>query len=533
MQERRALRRFPAVRNVLIAAGIAVVIGSGFFIWLRHRMTQPAMPAVLLFDADTARQAEPWVMKAKEPAVAFARSILSGDEGGALAEQASVSFAGETRTVAEIRSHLQMAQPSAKLLEVRYLNDDEESSAAANAVVKMLAAWSPAVATSPSVVTPQPDPVKAQPHRREAVGDSPSEAELAFEAQLAVVDQKLASLGTSNNPSPQPAGTAEDYESQLRAKRGELTQAIAVEKRREAIGREHAAAEADDSTAASPTQPGSTPVQDASGGSSSPAAVPKHSFAVVGLAKDAVPPVRDNGLLLYAVPAGLLCGLLYLGGATWRFRSIQSETVPALVAEETAESADTKDVPVSAASAGLGVEETLHFEETPVNGVVNNDPDAEEEDDFPQLMEKLMRGGLSFDMDASHPADNSVEAEDSWAEDVKRVLAQASFGGEEDVPGARHAVHLAGGNGLGFKTSDRYADVLESVRENIKRDPNIWMAHTEEARAALAARDFDKAAEEMKLAIAVAPEELQARLGEIAAQMDRANMRGAAVTGSF
>jgi hypothetical protein len=528
MQERRALRRFPAVRNVLIAAGIAVVIGSGFFIWLRHRMTQPAMPAVLLFDADTARQAEPWVMKAKEPAVAFARSILSGDEGGALAEQASVSFAGKTRTVAEIRSHLQMAQPSAKLLEVRYLNDDEESSAAANAVAKMLAAWLPAVATSP-----QPDPVKAQPHRREAVGDSPSEAELALEAQLAVVDQKLASLGTSNNPSPQPAGTAKDYENQLRAKRGELTQAIAVEKRREAIEREHAAAEADDSTAASPTQPGSTPVQDASGDSSSSAAVPKHSFAVAGLAKDAVPPVRDNGLLLYAVPAGLLCGLLYLGGAMWRFRSIQSETVSALAAEETAESADTKDVPVSIASAGLGVEETLYSEETPVNGEVNNDPDAEEEDEFPRLMEKLMRGGLSFEMDASHPADNSVEAEDSWAEDVKRVLAQASFGGEEDVPGARHAVHLEGGNGLGFKTSDRYADVLESVRENIKRDPNIWMAHTEEARIALAARDFDKAAEEMKLAIAVAPEKLQARLGEIAAQMDRANMRGAAVTGSF
>lgn len=505
MQDRKALRRFPVVRDVLIAAGIGVVIGSGFSIWLRHQMTQPAMPAVLSFDADTARQAEPWVMKAHEPAVAFARSILSGDLGGEFA-QARVSFAGEMRTAAEIRSHLQMAQPSAELLEVRYL-DHQESSAAANAVAKMLAAWSPALAPA---VAPQADSVNVQPRQHEAVEDSPSEAELAYEAQLAVVDQKLASLGSSDNASSQPAGSAKDDEGQLRAKRDELTRAIAVEKRRKAIERDHAAGGADDSTAASSARPGPTGGKNSSGDSSGLAAGPEHSFAVVGLAKDAVSPARNNGLLLYAVPTGLLCGLFYLG-AMWRYRSIESETVSAPVAEETTESADTKDTPVSVADAGLGVAETLHSDE----------------DDFPRLMEKLMNGELGFGIDASRPPDIGVEGKDSWAEDVKRVLAQASFDGEGDVLGTGLAVYLADGNGsvsdgngLGGETPDRYAEVLKSVRENIKRDPNIWMAHTEDARAALDARDFDKAIEKMRLAMAVAPEELQARLGEIAAQMD-------------
>lgn len=532
MQEGRALVRFPAVRHVLVAAGIAVLIGSGSFVWLRHRMAQPATPAVLSFDADTAGQAEPWVMKTKEPAVAFARSILNDDDGWEL-EQASVSFSGKRRSAAEIRSHLEMAQPSAELLEVRYLGGDGESSAAANAVAKLLAAWLPA-----SPIAAQATPVKVQLHRRDAVGDSPSEAELALKEQLSVVDQKLASLESTSNPSPQPADATEDDESQLRVQRGELTRAIAVEKRHESIERDLAAGA---SQAASPA----TPVPGSSG--STTVAVRKGSFVLVTLAKDAVQ-VRDSGPLLYAVPAGMLCGLVYLGGAMWRFRSTQSEAVPGLVAEETAESADTRDVPVSVASVGLGIEVTSQYappHETPMIGGLNNDPDAKGEAEFPRLMEMLMNGELSPDSDAAQPPDNPVEGKDFWVEEVKRVLAQASLGGEEDVLAARQAAVVnkpdyvgrngsgIGQNDLRLKTSDRYAEVLESVRENIKRDPNIWMAHTEEARAALAARDFDKAAREMKFAIAVAPEELQARLGEIAAQMERGNMRGTPVSSSL
>ena len=117
MRERTILLHFFAVplRQRLVAAGIAVVMGSGLFVWSRYSATPPATTAVLSFDAGAVRQAEPGIMNAnaKEPAVAIAQSILSDEVVGELAKQAGVPFTGSKSDAAKFRSRLDMAQTPA------------------------------------------------------------------------------------------------------------------------------------------------------------------------------------------------------------------------------------------------------------------------------------------------------------------------------------------------------------------------------------------------------------------------------------
>ena len=70
MQERNILLCFLAVplRHKLIAAVIAVAIGSGFFVWSRQGASRLATTAELWLDAGEARQSAPGAMQAKEPA---------------------------------------------------------------------------------------------------------------------------------------------------------------------------------------------------------------------------------------------------------------------------------------------------------------------------------------------------------------------------------------------------------------------------------------------------------------------------------
>src|ERR1700751_1252249 len=80
MQEKNILLRFLAVplRHKLAAAGIALAIGSGFLVWSRHDVPRGTI-AVLSFDAGAAQRVEPGIMRAKEPAVAFAQFILNDE----------------------------------------------------------------------------------------------------------------------------------------------------------------------------------------------------------------------------------------------------------------------------------------------------------------------------------------------------------------------------------------------------------------------------------------------------------------------
>src|ERR1700733_634763 len=149
MQERSILLRFLAVplRQRLVAVGIAVAIGIGWFLLSRYGATPPATTAVLSFDAGGARQVDPGVMKAnaKGPAVALAQLILIDEAVRELAKQAGLSFRSNKSELAEFRSRLDLAQTTPRLLRVNYKDTDKKRSAAvANAVANVLVAWTPA-----------------------------------------------------------------------------------------------------------------------------------------------------------------------------------------------------------------------------------------------------------------------------------------------------------------------------------------------------------------------------------------------------
>ncbi len=225
MQERSILLRFLAapLRQRLVAGGIAVVIGSGLFLWSRYGATPPATMAVLLFDAGAARQVDPGVMTAhaKEPAVALAQSILSDEAVRALAKQAGVTFSSNKSEVAEFRSRLVLAQTSATLLRVNYKDTDKKHSAAvANAVANLLVAWTPAsvllAATSivPTVTSPPSLPgarsaeaafAKSGRWRHSLYSQSHELREL--EKKLAGMDRKLTALD-GHAVAPQQANVA-------------------------------------------------------------------------------------------------------------------------------------------------------------------------------------------------------------------------------------------------------------------------------------------------------------------------------------
>jgi hypothetical protein len=249
MQERTILLRFLAapLRQRLVAGGIAVVIGSGLFLWSRYGATPPATTAVLLFDAAAARQVDPGVMNAhaKEPAVALAQSILSDQAVRELAKQSGVSFSSDKSEVSQFRSRLVLAQASASLLRVNYKDTDKKRSAMmANAVANSLVAWIPesAVPAATSVPTATSAPSRpgapsakrafAKWRRRRHSLHAQSHELRESEKQLAGVDRKLTALdGYAVAPqqasvAAPPASTDDEprrtLESQLRAAQKKL-----------------------------------------------------------------------------------------------------------------------------------------------------------------------------------------------------------------------------------------------------------------------------------------------------------------------
>lgn len=478
---------------VLAAAAIALATGAEVFAWLRQNMVQPATPAVVMFDADAAGKVESWVMRAHEPAVALAQSILNEDAVAVLAKQAGVGSA------AEFRAHLELAQLPGGLLQVRYRDGDKESSAAANAVAKMLAAWTPApvVVSVSSVTLPQAPAMVGPPHRRRTVDvNTLSEVVRQLEGQLTAIDQQL--------NSQELVGHYVDLY-RLRLERGRLTEEIAAAKRRLAIARDQAAAKPENTEtedqASPPPQVVQAPVQETM--------VLKNPFTLSSQAGDAVP-ARMGRQLLYAIPAGLLCGLVYLAGAMRRNGRRRNEAGPDLVASDS----------VAEERATL-VEPGADLQDVCANGPEPQCLEAQEEVPFPELIEMLNRSSSEIDEEAQLQPDGQWDA---WAQEVQAVLTETSLGWEECTDVSCREAH-AGKNG-----ARRYEEIMQAVHDKISHDPNIWMAHTEAARAAMAAQDFERAAREMQLAIDVAPEKLKAGIAEVALQMKRALPRAAPVT---
>jgi len=319
MQERTILLRIFAepLRRKLVAGGLAVAIGSGFLVWSRYGATPPATTAVLSFDAGAARQAEPGVMNenAKEPAVALAQSILSDEAVKELLRQTGLPFTTSENSVVEFRSRLDMAQTSVGLLRVNYKDTDKKLSAAvANAVANMLVAWLPAPVRQGPRLAP---PALAKSRRPRHSLEPRSPALSTLESQLAVANRKLAALyaraiaSQKAKTAPPPSNTNNDADEteRLRLERTRLMQAIVAEKRREAAQPDQTASDVGDSALAAQTVAGQ---------------IWQRPFTLVRLAGNAGTGQSGSGLLWYWPLAGILCGLLYLGGVIWRYRPVES-----------------------------------------------------------------------------------------------------------------------------------------------------------------------------------------------------------------
>jgi protein involved in temperature-dependent protein secretion len=111
-----------------------------------------------------------------------------------------------------------------------------------------------------------------------------------------------------------------------------------------------------------------------------------------------------------------------------------------------------------------------------------------------------------------------------WEKEVKQALALTDIGQQKQALVAREEVVVSQQQldlGREFKGQLHYDEVSQAVQEKVKEEPNNWMAHTEEARAALAGGDYDTAIKEINLAITMAPENLKPKLDRIIMHLDR------------
>jgi hypothetical protein len=289
---------------------------------------------------------------------------------------------------------------------------------------------------------------------------------------IAEIRQKLASLRPVSNETelaakPQIPDAGGNEASQLRQERAQLTQAIAVEKRHEAMQRDdQAASKAGDTPAAVQAASPSLPRTETVRQPVSPVArqILHSPFALVQLAGTDGASHGEDGLFVvwYGALVGIFCGLLYLAGAIWRYR--------------------------------------------PIEGPVD--------------LERLVLNNISGAEGTKKHTEHSIHIENSWEEEIRKAISLTDFSPEREAL-ATDNQQQAYSSGAGLRGQLRYDEISKAICEKIKKDPTSWMAHTEGARVAIEMGDLDTAIREMNLAITVAPEKLKAPLGKIITQLDR------------
>jgi hypothetical protein len=176
--EETELRPRPGVplKHKVFAFLIAVAVAGALCGWQYRQGTAGTSTAVMAFDADAARQIDPGLAGAREPAVALADSILSDQAIATLAKQAQLSSSTDQGRIGEFRSGLELSQPSAKVLRVRYRGGSPGQAAAhANAVAEALAAWTPDGAGAPAPAAhPETGPPAAAVHKSGGTGEGQS-----------------------------------------------------------------------------------------------------------------------------------------------------------------------------------------------------------------------------------------------------------------------------------------------------------------------------------------------------------------------
>ena len=233
MEENDVHSGIPLGHKVLAALVAAGVAAAGWA-WLIDQSRTSASTAVLAFNPELAGSVDPGIVSAQSPAVALADSRLDDQAVAKLAKQVPLASSTPAAQVGEFRSDLQLSQPSALRLDVRFhAARASQSIAAANAVAHALADWVPAsgIATAPPAplpsATPPASPVQqpaptnqgqSRPSAAAAPASQPappshalpdhplSEAIGKLGAQLSATDQRveqLAADGASDSESRQ------------------------------------------------------------------------------------------------------------------------------------------------------------------------------------------------------------------------------------------------------------------------------------------------------------------------------------------
>jgi hypothetical protein len=197
---------------------LAIAVAGGLHTWFRHNAVKASSAAELSFDADAARPIDPAVADSNQPAIKLAQSMLSDDVVTGLSKQAYLSASDIPGRMSEFRSRLELTQPSAQVLDVRFRDPDpDKATETANAVANALAAWTPPATLTPAP-TPLSKPVAAPPAPapvKKPVAVHHDQAGTALAAALGELEGQLSSTSRKvdglNSPSRQYGGHSSHY----------------------------------------------------------------------------------------------------------------------------------------------------------------------------------------------------------------------------------------------------------------------------------------------------------------------------------
>ena len=166
----------------------------------------------------------------------------------------------------------------------------------------------------------------------------------------------------------------------------------------------------------------------------------------------------------------------------------------------------------------------------------------------PELVQASLRNQLRgrakyewapWDEAANYLLDNKLSPEEALADAKESIQVEERFENlitearaldllnRKEEAGAARSKALGLGTaiqlhvyGRQLQTQGRVEDAFQVFRTNIKRYPDHWVAHNEQARLACAQKDYDGAVKEMKLAVAAAPDSLKAPLEALVRRLE-------------
>jgi Protein of unknown function (DUF2911) len=129
--------------------------------------------------------------------------------------------------------------------------------------------------------------------------------------------------------------------------------------------------------------------------------------------------------------------------------------------------------------------------------------------------------------DALKYAQTSIDNEDRFENEFVKAQAFTALGRKDEAKAARDRAIQIGTQlqiqsyARGLQAQGHDEEALDLFRDNIKKYPNSWVAHNEEARLAVAKGDYDTAIKEMNLALSAAPETFRGQISRLIAQLQK------------